>query len=124
MNFKENKPIFRQIADRLCEEILLGHYAEGARIPGVRDYAATVEVNVNTVVKSYEYLQNRLIIQNRRGLGYFVSPGAGQLIFSMRRNEFLSELPDFFHQMGLLDISLRDMEELYAEYNKKQATEN
>lgn len=49
MNFKESKAIYLQIADRICDEILLGQYQEEERIPSVREYAAMVEVNANTV---------------------------------------------------------------------------
>ena len=48
MNFKESKAIYLQIADRICDEILLGQYQEEERIPSVREYAAMVEVNANT----------------------------------------------------------------------------
>ena len=44
MNFKESKAIYLQIADRICDEILLGQYQEEERIPSVREYAAMVEV--------------------------------------------------------------------------------
>ena len=57
MNFKESKAIYLQIADRICDEILLGQYPEEERIPSVREYAAIVEVNANTVMRSFDYLQ-------------------------------------------------------------------
>ena len=44
MNFKESKAIYLQIADRICDEVLLGQYREEERIPSVREYAAVVEV--------------------------------------------------------------------------------
>ena len=59
MNFKENKPIYLQIADRIMDEILCNVYREEERIPSVREYAATVEVNANTMVRSYDYLQRK-----------------------------------------------------------------
>lgn len=49
MNFKESKAIYLQIADRICDEVLLGQYREEERIPSVREYAAVVEVNANTL---------------------------------------------------------------------------
>ena len=57
MNFKESKAIYLQIADRICDEILLGQFGEEERIPSVREYAAIVEVNANTVMRSFDYLQ-------------------------------------------------------------------
>ena len=73
MKFKESKSIYLQIADRICDEILQGQYTEEERILSVREYAATVEVNANTVVRTYDYLQGQEIIYNKRGIGYFVS---------------------------------------------------
>ena len=55
----------------ICDEILQGQYTEEERILSVREYAATVEVNANTVVRTYDYLQGQEIIYNKRGIGYF-----------------------------------------------------
>ena len=68
MKFKESKSIYLQIADRICDEILQGQYTEEERILSVREYAATVEVNANTVVRTYDYLQGQEIIYNKRGM--------------------------------------------------------
>ena len=104
MNFKESKAIYLQIADRICDEILLGQFGEEERIPSVREYAAIVEVNANTVMRSFDYLQSQNIIYNKRGIGYFVSTGARELIHSLRKNTFLKEELDyFFKQIKTLD---------------------
>ena len=96
MNFKESKAIYLQIADRICDEVLLGQYQEEERIPSVREYAAVVEVNANTVMRSYDYLQTQGVIYNKRGIGYFVSVGARKLILSLRKEYFLKEEVDYF----------------------------
>ena len=88
MNFKESKAIYLQIADRICDEILLGQFGEEERIPSVREYAAIVEVNANTVMRSFDYLQSQNIIYNKRGIGYFVAPGARELIHYLRKDIF------------------------------------
>ena len=117
MNFKESKPIYLQIADRICDEILQGQYKSGERIPSVREYAATVEVNANTVVRSFDYLQGQDIIYNKRGLGYFVAPGGRERILELRKAVFLrDELPEFFRQLKMLDIPLSDVEKMYQDY--------
>jgi DNA-binding transcriptional regulator YhcF (GntR family) len=112
MNFKESKAIYLQIADRICDEVLLGQYREEERIPSVREYAAVVEVNANTVMRSYDYLQSQEVIYNKRGIGYFVASGARALILSLRK--------EFFKQMYTLGISAEDMSAMYREFSKKQ----
>lgn len=122
MKFKETKSIYQQIADRLCDEILQGSYHEEERIPSVREYAATVEVNANTVVRSYDQLQGQEIIYNKRGIGYFVAVGAVERIKELRRTTFLSdELPEFFGSLTTLDISIEEIEKLYKEWREREA---
>ena len=124
MNFKESKPIYLQIADRICDEILLGQYQEEERIPSVREYAAVVEVNANTVMRSYDYLQTQGVIYNKRGIGYFVSVGARELILSLRKAYFQKEEVDyFFKQIFTLGISAEELAEMYREFVKQQKTE-
>ena len=118
MDFKESKAIYLQIADRLCDEILAGKYTEEERIPSVREYAAHVEVNANTVVRSYDYLQQSEIIYNKRGIGYFVSKGAPDTIRSLRKKVFMEEeLPEFFKKMNVLGIPMQEIQQLFAKFN-------
>jgi DNA-binding transcriptional regulator YhcF (GntR family) len=121
MNFKENKAIYLQIADRICDEILAGSYPEEGRIPSVREYAAVVEVNANTVMRSYDYLQSQNIIFNKRGIGFFISSGAQKLIFSLRRETFMKEdIKHFFKQLHTLNISLEEILQIYQDFKKQQ----
>jgi GntR family transcriptional regulator len=121
MTFKENKPIYLQIADRIMDEILQNVYEEEGRILSVREYAGVVEVNANTVVRTYDYLQNQGIIYNKRGLGYFVSTGAAQKIVALRKETFLQQvLPDVFKEMYLLHIPMETLAEMYKTYQEEQ----
>lgn len=120
MIFKENnKAIYLQIADRLCDEILSGKFRAGERIPSVREYAATLEVNANTVMRSYEHLDQLGIIFNRRGIGFFVAEEAVATIMQLRRETFLkTEMPDLFRQLRLMGISPDELKSMYQEYLK------
>ena len=120
MNFKDKKAIYLQIADRICDEILLNKYGEEERIPSVREYASIVEVNFNTVMRSFDYLQMTDIIFNKRGIGYFVSAGAKQKIHSLRKSHFIEhEVNDFFRQILLLDIPIEEITGMYHHYVKQ-----
>ena len=76
MIFKERQSIYLQIAERISDEILAGTYAPGSRVPSVREYAVMIEVNLNTVMRSYDTLQSWGILEMKRGLGYFVADDA------------------------------------------------
>lgn len=112
MNYEQNKAIYVQMADRLCDDILAGRYRANERIPSVREYAVMLEVNTNTAVKAYEELARQGIIYNRRGLGYFVSQEAEEHIRRQRRDDFFGRLlPEVFRQMRLLDIGIDEVKE-------------
>ena len=118
MIFKEGQAIFIQIAERICDEILAGKYEADARIPGVRDYSVTLEVNVNTTVKAYEQLAQRGVIYNKRGLGYFVAADAQSQILKTRRETFFnSELPELVVRMRQLGVTPEDIKTAYEKDN-------
>ena len=121
MNFKENKPIYIQISDRIADDVLSGALKPDERIPSVREYAATVEVNANTVVRSYDFLQQKGVIYNLRGLGYFVSPDAKEIVTNMRRESLLGEeLTQVMHQLASIGVTPDELQRLYADFLKKQ----
>ena len=114
MDFKNQKAIYLQIADHICDEILSGRYLEDGKLPSVREYAAQVEVNVNTVTRSFEWLQLHDIVSTRRGLGNFVATGARREIEALRKEEFFNEkLPDLFRSMQALGIKMDEVVEQY-----------
>jgi GntR family transcriptional regulator len=116
MEFQENQPIYMQIADNFCENILLKKWKENERIPSVREVAVLMEVNPNTAMRAFIYLQDKEIIYNKRGIGYFVANGGYEKALELRREDFLSrEMPVFFRTMKLLDFSCNDIERLYKQ---------
>lgn len=116
VTFSNDKAIYLQMADRLCDEILAGTYGADGRIPSVREYAVMLEVNTNTAVKAYDALARDGIIYNRRGLGYFVSPTARDTIMKSRRCEFMDRtLPEMFRNMRLLGIGIDEVTERWTQ---------
>jgi GntR family transcriptional regulator len=117
MEFKDKQSIYLQIADYLCEQILLGKWPPGARIPSVRDLASALEVNPNTVMRTYDFLQTREIIFNKRGIGYSADDNANEKILNYRKERFLeSELPEFFKTLYLLNVSIEEIETRYSKF--------
>lgn len=124
MNFNDNKAIYLQIADKLKDEIMAQKYKEEQRIPSVREYAAMVEVNANTVMRSYELLEREGIIFNRRGIGFFVSKNATKLILKYRKEMFYSEeLAYFFSRLSSFGITPEELSEKFSNYLKHNGNE-
>ncbi len=117
MRFNDSTSIFRQIGGYIEELILTGEYPENERIPSVRELAAQMEVNPNTVIRTYGQLQEEGIIYNQRGMGYFVSPGAPERILQKRKQKFISgDLPRLFHSMEILGLNMEDIHREYDVY--------
>lgn len=122
--FNSDRAIYLQMADRLCDDILIGTYAEGDRVPSVRDYSVALGVNTNTAVKTYDHLGREGVIFNKRGMGYFVSPGAKGKILEERRATFVKDtVPTLFKDMNLLGISIDELCALHKEFVSEKSTD-
>ncbi len=118
MEFENNRSIFLQIADNIAEKVINGQYPIGHRIPSVRELAAEMGVNPNTIMRTYNELQSMNIIGNKRGIGYFVNEEAQKIILDKKRMEFFEKiLPDFIRQAGMLGISLNDLKQHLNQLN-------
>ncbi len=119
MEYNSNKPIYLQIADTLCDKILLGEWKEEERIPSVRELGGSMGVNPNTIVRVYDYLQSMDIIYNKRGIGYFVKDKAKEEINKMQRAQFFKEyVPQIARKMQLLGITEDELlKEMYSYIN-------
>lgn len=110
MDFNENKPIYLQIADGISEKILSGELNEGDRILSVRELGGELGVNPNTAMRSYEKLTADGVIYNQRGIGYFVSEGAKDIVLRNMRADFIqNEVPVIKRKMALLQLKASDL---------------
>lgn len=121
MEFGDHKTIYLQIRDWLVDQILTGKLAPGDRIPSVRELAADIEVNRNTVMRSYALMEQEGIIDNRRGIGFFVSDQARQRLATDEKAQFIrEELPKLVHQAKVLRLTLADFEPLIQQLHENQ----
>ena len=123
MQFRETISIYLQIADYICEKILLRQWKTDERIPSVRELAMQLEVNPNTVMRSYEFLQQQSIIYNQRGIGYFVSADALKNALEYRKTEFIdNELPVLFRNMYMLGMDAEELKAKFEKYKEQYAS--
>jgi GntR family transcriptional regulator len=123
MEFGEREPIYLQISSYINEQILSRRWNAGDRIPSVRELAVAMEVNPNTVSRTYLMLQDKGLIENQRGIGYFVSQDAMGLVVADVRNRFEKEdLPKIFKTMDLLSMAPDELLGLYKSYKERSGT--
>lgn len=122
MDFSNTKSIFLQIADSITEKITGGVYPPGEKIPSVRELAADMGVNPNTIMRTYNELQLRKIIENKRGIGYYVASDAMERISEWKKEEFYETiLKEFARQMAILGISYDDLKPYFEQLSKNKA---
>jgi len=120
MQFNNRSPIYLQIAQYIHDLISSSAWVEEERIPSVRDMAMQLEVNPNTVIRTYSMLQDEGILDNQRGIGYFTAKGAKKEVLKKRRDHFIkSELPNLFDSMRTLDVTLEEIETYFLLFNKE-----
>ncbi len=120
MQFRDSIAIYLQIADYICEKILLKQWKAEERIPAVRELAMQLEVNPNTVMRTYEFLQQQTIIYNQRGIGYFVAPDAAKNAAQYRKTEFIEkELPAIFRNIYMLGMDIDELKTRYEKFKKQ-----
>ena len=120
MEFNQPKGIYQQIAEQVRDRIAGGEWPAGDRIPSVREMAVNLGVNPNTVTRSYQTLQDKGIIENRRGIGYFVANTArGEIMNDMKKQFIGDELPRLFRMMKKMGIRIEELVSLYESFDEE-----
>ncbi|MGF1636381.1 MAG: GntR family transcriptional regulator [Cyclobacteriaceae bacterium] len=119
MDFNESKNIFLQIEEWLNNRIIENKICSGDRIPSVRELAEEMEVNRNTVMRTYSNMESKGILENKRGIGFFVADNATSIIQKAQKKEFFDkELPKLVERIKLLKLNSEDLAELVNQINK------
>lgn len=91
INWHDNQPIFRQLSDRISEQILQGIWLENQPLPSLRQVAADLKINHLTVMKSYQILVDQGIVEKRRGRGMYVAQGALMTLKTKKKSLFIDQ---------------------------------
>ncbi|MET0239699.1 MAG: GntR family transcriptional regulator [Sphingobium sp.] len=104
------RPVYLRLRDIITASILDGEFADGDMLPSVRAFAAAQGANPLTVAKAYQSFQDDGIITVRRGVGMFLSPGAGARVRDVERERFLGTVwPPVAAQMRRLGLGPADL---------------
>jgi len=110
MDFSENKNIFLQIRDWLADQIMQDKILPGKKVPSVRELAVDLEVNRNTVMRSYSLMEEEGILENKRGIGFFVATGAKRSLLKIQKQAFFAQdLPELLHKVKVLQLNSEDL---------------
>jgi GntR family transcriptional regulator len=106
-DFTGNAPIYNQIVQKICSQIIRGDLLSGDKLPSVRDLAVLYEVNPKTVQRVYMELDRLVIIKARRGQGTYVTEIQQRL--TLLRDQLKQErIAAFVEDMKEMGFTLSD----------------
>ena len=106
----QKQPIYQQLADILAAQLLDGEPPEGEAMPSVRVLAGQYLLNPLTVNRALQALGEEGLLENRRGLGLYVTGGARQRLKATERDRFLNtEWPRLRERLRRLDIGAEQL---------------
>lgn len=110
-DWDDRQAIYRQLADRLAGQLLDGDPPEGQAMPSVRSLASHYLLNPLTVGRALQALDDDGLLENRRGLGLFVKPGARERLRQIERERFMQrEWPQLRQRLKQLGLSPAQLE--------------
>jgi GntR family transcriptional regulator len=107
----DRQPIYRQLADQLAGALLDGQPPEGEPMPSVRALAAHFLLNPITVGRALQALADDGLLDNRRGVGLYVKPGARDRLRELERQRFLElEWPQLRTRLRRLGLGVSELQ--------------
>ena len=106
----QKQPIYQQLADILAAQLLDGEPPEGEAMPSVRALAGQYLLNPLTVNRALQALGDEGLLENRRGVGLYVTGGARQRLKAAERERFLNtEWPRLRERLRRLGIGAEQL---------------
>ena len=111
-------PIYRQIIEQIKYQVAAGTLRSGDKLPSVRELAAKLAVNQNTILKVYNELCRENVLRIERGEGTYVSSGKQNISAAEKKKAVVKFLREAAVQAVQLNVSLKQAKELLEkEYN-------
>lgn len=107
INYKDPRPIYEQVRDALRQLILSGAIAPGEKLPSVRELAASLAINPNTIQRSYRELERLGLIHAVPGKGAFAA--TDDTAAQRRTQELTDTLTAAVQELKLLGVSREDV---------------
>ncbi|WP_067726967.1 GntR family transcriptional regulator [Oceanobacillus damuensis] len=107
--FQSSQPIYQQLAERMKRQIIRGELSPGDKLPSVRETGLEVNVNPNTVQRTYRELESMEIVETKRGQGTFVTENQSTLdsLREEMKTKAITEFVQGMQEMGYLDEEIQ-----------------
>ncbi|MCC8060532.1 MAG: GntR family transcriptional regulator [Clostridiales bacterium] len=104
LDYKDSRPIYEQVAEKLRELMILGVLEEDSQMPSVRSLATELSINPNTIQRAYGELERQGVLYSVKGKGSFV--GSVRRLREARRAELIGKmgaLAKESHSLGMTE---------------------
>ena len=117
--FNTTQPIYLQLVQRICRQIVREEIKAGEKLPSVRDMAVISGVNPNTVQRTYAELERLEIVETRRGLGTFITENTAGLQ-NLRKELMETQISNFVKDMREMGFLAEEIVDGVSEFLKQQ----
>ncbi|WHY21824.1 GntR family transcriptional regulator [Paenibacillus sp. G2S3] len=111
IEFDNNLPIYIQIMNYIKGEIVTGKLKPGDKILSVRELASELQINPNTVQRTFQELEREEIVETRRGMGRYVTSNEDTILTI--KKEMAKDVLDRFIR-GMQDLGFQGEDILAA----------
>ncbi len=111
LDFGDHRPLYEQISEKIKELIISGVLVENDKIPSVREMAAILAINPNTIQKAYKELENEGYIYSQKAKGNFVSPREREGD-TVKTDELMENIKPQLRELRFLGISKNELKNL------------
>lgn len=117
IDFRSGIPIYVQICDQIKHQVAAGELKPGDQLPTVRQMAADLRVNFNTIARAYRILDEEGLISTQHGRGTFILPPQNNAsVEQLRRRDIQWLARHFLNQAARLNYSPAEVKEICADY--------
>ena len=119
LDYNDHRPVYEQIKENFKSLIVTGAMVEGESLPSVRELAAVLGINPNTIQRSYKELEQEGFIYSVRAKGSVVAPRKNE-ITQRRKEDLFLQLGSVFSELSFGGVTEREICALLAQYYDKE----
>ncbi|MFN2341473.1 MAG: GntR family transcriptional regulator [Halanaerobium sp.] len=98
IDFNAAYPIYEQVIEEIKKEIVRGELKAGDKLPSQRKLARKIDVNPNTVQRAYREMEQRGLVETKRGRGTFIKDDQ-QVMIEIKKEMAETAVIDFIEEM-------------------------
>ncbi len=117
LNYRDSRPIYEQIKESVRKLILSGAMTAGERLPSVRELAADLAINPNTIQRAYRELESEGFIYSIAGKGSFAADRAD--IGAVQKTAYLEKFAAAARELLLLGMTVEELSSAIVSYSKE-----